>query len=113
MEEAFEAFRQEVMLTREGSASKEIRVLKKVIKNLEEDILKERTKHQRYANKRNEEIQALMQEVEYFASVNIFACYVILISFPSPKLEELRSSERMLQTRVKSLTNELAVLKRG
>ena len=35
VEEAFESFKQDVMLTREGNASKEIRVLKKVIKNLE------------------------------------------------------------------------------
>ena len=38
VEEAFESFKQEVMLTREGNASKEIRVLKKVIKNLEVGI---------------------------------------------------------------------------
>ena len=35
LEEAFEAFRQEVMITRQGNASKELRILKKVIKNLE------------------------------------------------------------------------------
>ena len=35
LEEAFEAFRQEVTLTRQGNASKELRILKKVIKNLE------------------------------------------------------------------------------
>lgn len=90
LEEAFQSFKQEVMLTREGNASKEIRILKKVIRNLEEDIMKERTKHQRYANKKNEEMRALLQE-----------------------LEDLRSSERTLRTRVKSLTNELAVLKRS
>ena len=94
LEEGFEAFRQEVVLTRQGNASKELRILKKVIKNLEvcshmaacwdttssmpsiasaivkrvppflqADILKERTKHQRYANKKNEEVRALLQEV--------------------------------------------------
>ena len=35
LEEAFESFKQEMMLTQEGAASKEIRILKKVIKNLE------------------------------------------------------------------------------
>ena len=35
LEEAFETFKQEVTHTREGNASKEIRILKKVIKNLE------------------------------------------------------------------------------
>ena len=37
LEEAFESFKQEMMLTQEGAASKEIRILKKVIKNLEVD----------------------------------------------------------------------------
>ena len=35
MEEAFEAFKQDMMLTQQGAAGKEIRILKKVIKNLE------------------------------------------------------------------------------
>jgi len=35
LEEVFQSFKQEVMLTREGNASKEIRILKKVIRNLE------------------------------------------------------------------------------
>ena len=35
LEEAFESFKQEMMLTQEGAASKEIKILKKVIKNLE------------------------------------------------------------------------------
>ena len=34
-EEAFESFKHDVMLTQQGAASKEIRMLKKVIKNLE------------------------------------------------------------------------------
>ena len=35
LEATFDTYRREVMHTREGNASKEIRVLKKVIKNLE------------------------------------------------------------------------------
>ena len=35
LEEAFESFRQEIMLTRDGTAAKETRLLKKVIRNLE------------------------------------------------------------------------------
>ena len=58
--------------------SKEIRVLKKVIKNLEvdnssmtiiillclqEELLRERSKHQRYSAKKNQELRELIQEV--------------------------------------------------
>jgi len=71
LEEAFQSFKQEVMLTREGNASKEIRILKKVIRNLEEDIMKERTKHQRYANKKNEEMRALLQEVSTIRNCSV------------------------------------------
>ena len=35
LEETFESFKQGMMLTQEGAASKEIRILKKVIRNLE------------------------------------------------------------------------------
>ena len=44
LEEAFESFKQEMMLTQEGVASKEIRILKKVIKNLE--VGKKKLKHE-------------------------------------------------------------------
>ena len=44
LEEAFESFKQEMMLTQEGAASKEIRILKKVIKNLE--VGKKKLKHE-------------------------------------------------------------------
>ena len=46
LEEAFESFKQEMMLTQEGAASKEIRILKKVIKNLEVGEKKEGITHQ-------------------------------------------------------------------
>lgn len=90
LEEAFEDFKCQVVHSQDRKGSKEIRVLKKVIKNLEEELLRERSKHQRYSSKKNQELRELIQE-----------------------LKELRSSERILQARVKSLTNELAVLKRG
>ena len=35
LEEEFESFKQDMMLTQQGAANKEIRILKKVIKNLE------------------------------------------------------------------------------
>lgn len=73
--------------------------------------MKERTKHQRYANKKNEEMRALLQEVLLllYKSRSQHSFTVLLAQL---QVEELRSSERTLRTRVKSLTNELGVLKR-
>ncbi|XP_072031836.1 centrosomal protein CCDC61-like [Amphiura filiformis] len=89
LEDAFLNFRREVKNTTKGSAVKEVHILKNVVRNLEEELVNEKRKHQRSANKRNQEYKALLEEVE-----------------------ELRASDRNLRVRVKSLTNELAVLRR-
>lgn len=89
IEEEFLRFRREMKNTSTGSAVKEIRMLKSVTKNLEEELMKEKTRHQRSTSKRSQEYRDLLEEVE-----------------------ELRASERNLRVRVKSLTNELAVYKR-
>ncbi|KAH9490333.1 Coiled-coil domain-containing protein 61 [Bulinus truncatus] len=90
LEEEFAAFRREVRLTNGGNAVKDIRALKTMVRNLEEQLMKEKTKYQRSTSKRSQEYRDLLEEVE-----------------------ELRASERNLRVRVKSLTNELAMLKRG
>ncbi|KAF7660864.1 hypothetical protein LDENG_00273300 [Lucifuga dentata] len=61
-----------------------------VVRTLEEQLLKERAKSQRSASKRSQEQRVLMEQ-----------------------LEELRASESALRIRVKSLTNELVLLRRG
>ncbi|KAM7397774.1 hypothetical protein PAMA_005885 [Pampus argenteus] len=61
-----------------------------VVRTLEEQLVKERAKSQRSASKRCQEQRLLVEQ-----------------------LEELRSSECALRVRVKSLTNELALLRRG
>ncbi|KAM9781937.1 centrosomal protein CCDC61 isoform 1-T2 [Syngnathus typhle] len=61
-----------------------------VVKTLEEQLLKERAKSQRSATKRCQEQQLLMEQ-----------------------LDELRASECTLRLHVKSLTNELALLRRS
>ena len=95
LEELFEAFKSEVMLTRNGAAAKQIKILKQAVRNLEvcsvlcvcvcvcvcvavsssismradcvvyvqEELAKERSKHQRYAQKKTQEIRELMEEV--------------------------------------------------
>uniref|UniRef100_A0A7N6A0M3 Centrosomal protein CCDC61 n=1 Tax=Anabas testudineus TaxID=64144 RepID=A0A7N6A0M3_ANATE len=61
-----------------------------VVRTLEEQLVKERAKSQRSASKRCQEQRLLIEQ-----------------------LEELRASECALRVRVKSLTNELALLRRG
>ncbi|XP_051258485.1 centrosomal protein CCDC61 isoform X2 [Dicentrarchus labrax] len=61
-----------------------------VVRTLEEQLVKERAKSQRSASKRCQEQRLLCEQ-----------------------LEELRASECALRVRVKSLTNELALLRRG
>ncbi|XP_005106254.1 coiled-coil domain-containing protein 61 [Aplysia californica] len=90
LEQEFAAFRREVRLTSGGSAVKDIRALKAMVRNLEDQLMKEKTRHQRSTNKRGQEYRDLLEEVE-----------------------ELRAAERNLRVRVKSLTNELAMYKRG
>lgn len=76
-----------------GSAStsgREDRRVRDVVRSLEEQLVKERAKSQRSASKKSQEQRLLMEQ-----------------------LEELRASECALRARVKSLTNELALLRRG
>ncbi|GAB1603396.1 coiled-coil domain-containing protein 61-like isoform X1 [Argonauta hians] len=73
-----------------SGTKKENSLMKGIIKKLEIDSLKDKTQHQRVLRKKNQEICELQQE-----------------------LLQLRSSERQLKIRVKSLTNELAIYKRN
>ena len=85
----FIQYKRELKNTTKGNATKEIRILKNLVKNLEEELMKEKTKHQRSASKRSQEYKQLLAD-----------------------LEDLRASERNLKIRIKSLTNELAIYKR-
>uniref|UniRef100_A0A3P9D8V3 Centrosomal protein CCDC61 n=1 Tax=Maylandia zebra TaxID=106582 RepID=A0A3P9D8V3_9CICH len=64
--------------------------MRDVVRTLEEQLVKERAKSQRSMSKRCQEQRLLVEQ-----------------------LEELRASECALRVRVKSLTNELALLRRG
>ncbi|EDV23658.1 uncharacterized protein TRIADDRAFT_57087 [Trichoplax adhaerens] len=88
IEEAFIEYRREIESTSKADITKEIKVLKKIIKNLEQELLKEKSRHHHVSNKRSKEYRSLMEEIE-----------------------ALRSSERNLRVRCKSLSNELALLK--
>ncbi|KAG2469339.1 ZBTB1 protein, partial [Polypterus senegalus] len=67
-----------------------MKVLKDMVRILEEQLLQERNKHQRSASKREQEYNLLLDEIE-----------------------DLKASERKLKSRVKSLTSELAIYKKG
>ncbi|EMP25216.1 Coiled-coil domain-containing protein 61 [Chelonia mydas] len=90
VESALLGLQEELKLCSKSSAGKEVKILKKIVQSLEEELLKERTKHQRAASKRLQENRQLADE-----------------------LAEVKASERSLRVRVKSLTNELALYKKG
>ncbi|XP_062454234.1 centrosomal protein CCDC61 isoform X2 [Rhea pennata] len=81
---------EEMRLATKSCAAKEVKILKKIVQSLEEELLKEKTKHQRAATKRLQENRQLASE-----------------------LAEVKASERTLRIRVKSLTAELALYKKG
>lgn len=62
-EAALAALQEELKLTSKSSALREVKILKKVVQSLEEQLAKERTKHQRATNKRLQENRQLADEV--------------------------------------------------
>ncbi|XP_053187401.1 centrosomal protein CCDC61 isoform X2 [Scomber japonicus] len=89
--EAIAKMLERLQISGDGSMpAREDRRGRDVVRTLEEQLVKERAKSQRSASKRCQEQRLLMEQ-----------------------LEELRSSELALRVRVKSLTNELALLRRG
>ncbi|KAM5146888.1 centrosomal protein CCDC61 [Mantella aurantiaca] len=73
-----------------GKEASHTRILKRAVQTLESELQKERSRNQRLANKRREECRQLTEQ-----------------------LEEARAVERTLSLKVKSLTTELAMYKRG
>ncbi|KAG9478141.1 hypothetical protein GDO78_013252 [Eleutherodactylus coqui] len=73
-----------------GKDASHLRILKRAVQTLELELQKERSRSQRLASKRKEECRQLTEQ-----------------------LEELRSMERTLRLKVKSLSTELAMYKRG
>ncbi|XP_063168104.1 centrosomal protein CCDC61 [Candoia aspera] len=81
---------EELKLAAKSSGFKEAKILKKVVQRLEEELTKERAKHQRLATRRLQESRQLADE-----------------------LAEVKATERSLRIRVKNLTNELVLYKKG
>ncbi|XP_062996304.1 centrosomal protein CCDC61 [Elgaria multicarinata webbii] len=89
-ETALLGLQEELKLVNKSAAFKEVKILKKVVQSLEEELTKERAKHQRAASKRLQESRQLADE-----------------------LAEMKATERSLRIRLKTLTNELALYKKG
>ncbi|XP_053552408.1 centrosomal protein CCDC61 isoform X2 [Bombina bombina] len=80
---------QEVEIPNSKEAS-QVRILKRAVQTLEAELQKERSRSQRAASKKREECSQLAEQ-----------------------LEEARAAERTLRLKVKTLTTELAMYKRG
>ena len=58
-------YKREMAVTTKGSATKELRILKTMIKSLEGDLMREKTKYQKASHKRNTENRRLLDEVSH------------------------------------------------
>ena len=63
LEAEFVEYRRQIGATSKGNAAKEVRALKAIIKNLEQDLAQERTKHQKVSSKRSQQYRRLADEV--------------------------------------------------
>lgn len=63
LEEELVNYKRQISCTTVGSATKEIRMLKSMVKSLEEELVSEKTKYQRQSSKRNLENRHLQDEV--------------------------------------------------
>ncbi len=63
LESEFLHYRRELKSTSTGTAMNEARMMKSLVKNLEEDLMKEKSRHQRLASKRGQEYRELLEEV--------------------------------------------------
>ncbi|XP_064359054.1 centrosomal protein CCDC61 isoform X2 [Dromaius novaehollandiae] len=89
-EAAARGLRREAQLAAEAGAAEETRTLRAAVRSLRDELLRERSRHQRAASKRLQENRQLAGE-----------------------LAEAKASERTLRLRLKSLTAELALYKKG
>lgn len=63
LEAEFVEYRRQIGATSKGNAAKEVRALKAIIKNLEQDLAQERIKHQKLTSKRSQQYRRLADEV--------------------------------------------------
>ena len=67
IEAEFLQFRREVKNTTQGNALKELKMFKTMARGLEEELMKEKTKHQRLASKHGQQYRDLLEEVRSVA----------------------------------------------
>lgn len=88
--EANHKIKQSISLTTNDQMQKEVKMLKQMIKNIEEDSLKEKSNYQKQIHKKTKENNQLLEEID-----------------------EIKSIERNLRHQIKSLQHELSVYRRG
>ena len=83
IEAEYDEYRRQVELANDGPVKQEIRMLKTVVKNLEEELTTTRSKNQRIANKRNQQYRQLAQEVSdaiYSKLLNLLWCCLMWLN---------------------------------
>ena len=66
IETEFLQFRREVKNTTQGNAIKELKMFKSMTRQLEEELMKEKTKHQRQVSKHSQQYRDILEEVNFF-----------------------------------------------
>ena len=80
IEAEFVEYKREVQLTSKGAAAKEVRILKNMVKNLEEELVEQKAKHQRSSGKIGQEYRTLVEEVYIHVTVYAGSCDNIFVS---------------------------------
>lgn len=63
IESEFLQYRREMKNTTQGNALKELKMFKTMTRQLEEELMKEKTKHQRQVSKHSQQYRDLLEEV--------------------------------------------------
>lgn len=63
IESEFLQYRREMKSTTQGNALKELKMFKTMARQLEEELMKEKTKHQRHVSKHGQQYRELLEEV--------------------------------------------------
>ena len=72
-------YKREMAVTTKGSATKELRILKTMVKSLEGDLMREKTKYQKASHKRNTENRRLLDEVSHTHNELFYYAFILFM----------------------------------
>ena len=75
-ESEFLQYRREMKNTTQGNAVKELKLFKSMARQLEEELMKEKTKHQRHVSKHGQQYRELLEEVCQRAHHLLNSCFL-------------------------------------